>query len=461
MRKRAGLTLAVALAAGVLAGCSGGSNGAGDSNGTNGANDAGGSNAADAGSGNKPSGKTTTIDFWQLDGTGTQDFYVTLIKQFEQAHPDIKVKMANIPEDGFFEKLNAAFAAGKGPDMWGGWYSPDEFERGYIAPLDEFIARDDYDMNKYFQPATALRLKGTDGHYYGLPRDMSNAVIYYNKDLFDKYGVPYPTPDWTLDDFRDAAKKITHADEGIYGTDLFASDFNAITGNPIIWNMGSDVASDDGKKVKGFVDSPQMIKLFQYAQTLSKEGVSAPSSVMQTAGDQGPFSAGKIGMSLGFLWGYNDIKKASFKAGAVGFPKEEGSTGNFAWTEEVSWYMNNKSEKKDATWAFMKYLSSPEVGKQAIDTRFMWGPPMPSVWEEKGLEQDELLKVFLEQAKLPTKAPSYDRNRTWNEVASMFSQAYTDVVNPVDGKSYKDPAEVLPKTADEMQAKIDELLAGQ
>lgn len=455
MKKWAGITLTAALTVGVLAGCSNGSD-SGGSKDTSG-NSASGNNS----SGKSTPGKTTTIDFWQLDGTGTQDFYVTLIKQFEKDHPDIKVKMANIPEDGFFEKLNAAFAAGKGPDLWGGWYSPDEFERGYIAPLDEFIARDQYDMDKYFQPATALRLKGADGHYYGLPRDMSNAVIYYNKDLFDKYGVPYPTSDWTLDDFHEAAKKLTHPDDGIYGTDLFASDFNAITGNPIIWNMGGDVASDDGKKVKGYVDSPEMIKLFQYAQTLSKEGVNAPSSVMQTAGDQGPFSGGKIGMSLGFLWGYNDIKKAGFKAGAVGFPKDAGSANNFAWTEEVSWYMNNKSEKKDAAWAFMKYLSSPEVGKQAIDTNFMWGPPMPSVWEEKGLEQDELLKVFLEQAKLTTKAPSYDRNRTWNEVGSMFTQAYTDVVNPVDGKTYKDPAEVLPKVADEMQAKIDELLSQQ
>jgi ABC-type glycerol-3-phosphate transport system substrate-binding protein len=66
------------------------------------------------------SGETTEIVFWQLDGPTWMPLYKDLIKKFEDSHPDIKVKMTNIPEEGYFEKLNTAFAAGKGPDMWGG-----------------------------------------------------------------------------------------------------------------------------------------------------------------------------------------------------------------------------------------------------------------------------------------------------------------------------------------------------
>lgn len=436
-----GISLAAALSMGTLAGC-------GNSNENDGASN--GNTAAG-------SGKTTEIVFWQLDSASTQPFYKQIIGEFEKQHPDIKVKMANIPEEGFFEKLNTAFAAGKGPDLWGGWYSPDEFARGYIAPLDEFIQRDNIDMKQFFQPISDLRTKGADGKYYGLPRDMSNAVVFYNKDLFDKYKVPYPTADWTLDDFRETAKKLTHPEDKVYGTDIFTSDFNAITGNPILWNMGGDVASDDGLTVKGFVDSQQMIDMFNYAQSIVKDGSDAPSSLMQTAGDAGPYSGGQVAMSVGALWGYNDVKEAKFKTGAVAFPKPSGSTHNYAWSEVISWYMNAKSEKKDATWEFMKYLSGAEVGKKVVDGNFRWGPAMPSVWKEAGLDQDELLKVFLEQAQLETKAPSYDRSRTWGEVASMFTEAYNAVVNPLDGKSYKDAKEVLAKTADDMQKKIDEL----
>ncbi|MDB4867988.1 MAG: sugar transporter substrate-binding protein [Cohnella sp.] len=453
MRKTLSFVLALVLVLTTLAGCS---NGSGTSNK---ASDSGNSATTTTTTATAAkSGETTEIVFWQLDGPTWLPLYKDLIKKFEDSHPDIKVKMTNIPEEGYFEKLNTAFAAGKGPDMWGGWYSPDEFDRGYIANIDPFIQKDGLDMNKYFQPITGLRLKGKDGHYYGLPRDMSNAVILYNKDLFDKYKVPYPVEGWTLDDFRNMAKQLTHKENKVYGTDLFTSDLNGISGNPILWNMGGDVTSDDGWTIKGYLDSPTTIKLFEYAQSVAKDGSDVPTSIIDSMGDAGPFASGNVGMTIGWLWGYNTIKKAGFKTGAVPFPKPQGSTSNYSWSETVSWYMNAKSKHQDAVWQFMKFMSGEDIGKDVVKD-FTWGPPMPKIWEDNGLDKDEVLKVFLDQAKLDTKAPHYDRNRSWYDVSNLFVQAYTDIVNPVDGRSYKDPKTVLPKVADEMQKKLDELKA--
>lgn len=448
MKKILSLSLAFVLILGVLAGC--GSNNKGSESNDAGA---GATNSAD-------SGETVEIVFWQLDGPDSQPVYKDLVKKFEDKHPNIKVKMTNIPEEGYFEKLNAAFASGTGPDMWGGWYSPDEFDRGYIASIDEFIEKDSYDMNQYFQPITGLRLKGKDGKYYGLPRDMSNSLLFYNKDLFDKYKVPYPTEGWTLEEFKEKAKLLTHKEENIYGTDLFTSDLNAITGNPILWNMGSDVISDDGLTVKGYLDSPETIKWFEFTQSVVKDGSDLPSSVSQTVGEGGAFASGVVAMSPGWLWGFNSMKESPFKWGAVPYPKPEGSQHNYAWSETVSWYMNAKSKNKEATWEFMKYMSGEEVGAE-VAKNFTWGPPMPKIWEDNGLANDEVLKVFLEQAKLETKAPSYDRHRTWYEASPAFVQAYIDIVKPLEGQEMKDPKVVLPQVADEMQKKIDELKNNQ
>ena len=48
-----------------------------------------------------------------------------------------------------------------------------------------------------------------DGDYYGLPADAQAQVFAYNKKMFDAAGVAYPTDDWTWDDLREAAIKLT------------------------------------------------------------------------------------------------------------------------------------------------------------------------------------------------------------------------------------------------------------
>ena len=49
-----------------------------------------------------------------------------------------------------------------------------------------------------------------DGKSSFLTKDYSPLAIYYNKDLFDKAGVPYPKDGWTWEDFQDTAVKLTY-----------------------------------------------------------------------------------------------------------------------------------------------------------------------------------------------------------------------------------------------------------
>ena len=66
----------------------------------------------------------------------------------------------------------------------------------------------DFDFSKFYpQTVKALSWKGK---IYAVPRDVSNLVIFYNKDIFDKYNVPYPNPNWTMQDFLIIAEKLTH-----------------------------------------------------------------------------------------------------------------------------------------------------------------------------------------------------------------------------------------------------------
>ncbi|MBX6354026.1 MAG: sugar ABC transporter substrate-binding protein, partial [Thermoflavifilum sp.] len=245
-----------------------------------------------------------TIRFWEPDIASWQPLYKQLVDAFEKTHPTITVKLVNIPQSGFTQKLNTAFASGQGPDVFCWFYSRDMYAKGFIQPLDSYIKRDHWNMNQYFQPITNLRTKGLDGHYYGLPRDVSIDTVFYNKNLFDKYHVPYPKPGWTWADFERIAKELTHPKDNVYGTDMTSSDW-WLEGYPWVWDYGSDMISEDGWNVQGKLDSKGVIKATEFAQKMAKDGSVVPSSLAQTfgSGDYADLLSGKVGMVQGTLWG--------------------------------------------------------------------------------------------------------------------------------------------------------------
>lgn len=70
--------------------------------------------------------------------------------------------------------------------------------------LDTLIAaHPGFDLDDYYP--LALDLVRHEGNLRGLTAELDLVVIYYNKDLFDQAGVPYPTAGWTRDDFLETA----------------------------------------------------------------------------------------------------------------------------------------------------------------------------------------------------------------------------------------------------------------
>lgn len=57
-----------------------------------------------------------------------------------------------------------------------------------------------------------------NGEYYGIPFKQEMWCVYYNKDIFDAAGVPYPSGSWTWDEYVATAKKLTDKTKGIYGS---------------------------------------------------------------------------------------------------------------------------------------------------------------------------------------------------------------------------------------------------
>lgn len=202
----------------LLAACSGGGNESPQSS-------SGGSQPqqTQTGSQNGESGQTgqtpqeqVTIKF-HTHGVEQQYNWSETIAAFEAEHPHIKVDLVVLSEKGDSQeagqKLDLEAASGAQLDVLM-FSDPTSYAQrvgiGMVAPLDEFIAEEGFDIAEEYKVNTTL-----DGKVYALPGKFNPWYVLLNKDHLEEAGLPVPT-DWTWDDFADYAKQLTSGDR--YGT---------------------------------------------------------------------------------------------------------------------------------------------------------------------------------------------------------------------------------------------------
>ena len=88
--------------------------------------------------------------------------------------------------------------------------------------LDLYLEYGDLDLADFY--AGSFEQFTWQGQRYGIPFIAAPELIYFNKSLFDAAGLPYPTDDWTWEDVRSLARKLT-LDEA--GRNAEESDFDA------------------------------------------------------------------------------------------------------------------------------------------------------------------------------------------------------------------------------------------
>ncbi len=99
-------------------------------------------------------------------------------------------------------------------------YIGDLIDAGLIAPLDELIKREKVDLNAMYQPMVRLMKEAGSGTMYGIAGNFDLDLLYYNKSLFDKYGVPVPKEGASWDDIFALASRFQGKEDGgnpIYG----------------------------------------------------------------------------------------------------------------------------------------------------------------------------------------------------------------------------------------------------
>jgi len=166
------------------------------------------------------------------------------VAAFQDAYPNVKVTVVNTASANDNNlKLQNAIAAGSG--------APDVVQVEYQS-LPQFILSDSLlDLTEYgFGDLEDLYTPGPwgavaqQGGIWGLPQDSGPMALFYNKRVFDEFGLEVPS---TWDEYIEAGRALQAADPEYFITNDSGTD--AGFGTSMIWQAGGRPFSADGENI--------------------------------------------------------------------------------------------------------------------------------------------------------------------------------------------------------------------
>ena len=130
----------------------------------------------------------------------------------KKKHPNINIELIK------GTKLTDMIAAGEVPDLIATthFYMNDLLPLGVASDMTDFVKKYQVDLSKFEpQAINAIKSYGKKGELYGIPYTLNYGVLIYNKDIFDRFGVPYPTDGMSWDKIIELSKQLTREENGI------------------------------------------------------------------------------------------------------------------------------------------------------------------------------------------------------------------------------------------------------
>lgn len=287
---------------------------------------------------------------------------------FMVQYPNIKVDVRHLPWEKYHDQIKVWIASGDPaliPDvMWLGQDFERYHEAGILENLSPWIAKTKYDVGDYW-PQLIDRASYPEG-VFGLQRDLDLRVLYYNKDVFDKAGVGYPTDKWTWDDWAAAAKTLTVKDASgattRYGIGVEAEKFDML-----LLQNGGALIDDIRNPSRCMLTTPQSLEAVNFFAGLMNNGYAMRIADLDKAGGDGQaFLMGKVAMIIQNSSRALDFNQArmNYDVAPIPIPKAGKRVNN---NDGARFVMSGRSLHKEETWLFLSWLQS-KAGGQSVYT---------------------------------------------------------------------------------------------
>jgi multiple sugar transport system substrate-binding protein len=362
---------------------------------------------------------THTVSFMVFGDPAERDAYRTLVAAFEDSYPEIKIQMTHVPAmRDYRARLATEFAAGTPPDvMLLNYRRFVHFAaRGVLTPVGPYLRDSDLIQPGDFYPV-ALEAFTWNEELICLPQNISSLVVYYNQDLFDAAGLPYPADDWHWDDFLATAQALTVDGDGDgrpeqYGLGVEPSLLRL---TPFVWQNGGVIVDNEERPNRLTLARPPTLAALQWFSELQTVHGVAPDRAAEASLDsESRFVAGTTAMFLNSRRGvptYRQIDR--FVWDVAPLPRGRQAAGIL---HSDAYCLSSAAADQRAAWTFIEFANSP-AGQTIIAQSGRTAPSLTAVAESDAFLNPDLLPsrsyVFLETIPLLRRTPLIS---TWEEI---------------------------------------------
>ena len=168
----------------------------------------------------EPEAEAITLK-WAIWDKDITPYWVALKDAYEAANKNVTIELVDLGSTDYMTVL-ATELSGSGSDFdvvtikdVPGYATL--VSKNTLESLESYIAEAGIDLSQYGGVDSQVRVNGS---LYELPFRNDFWVLYYNKDIFDAAGVPYPTNDMTFEEYDELARKVANPTFGsqVYGT---------------------------------------------------------------------------------------------------------------------------------------------------------------------------------------------------------------------------------------------------
>lgn len=399
------------------------------------------------------SGDGTTTLTWAVWDYATTPYYDALINAYEAANPDVNIEVIDLGSADYQTALQIQLSGGGSDfdvvavkDIPG--YN-NLVKAGLLQDLTPLAERDGVDTAAY---GGIVEQVSVDGKFYELPFRSDFWVIFYNKDLFDAAGVPYPDNDMTFEEYDQIARAVT---SGSGASKIYGAHYHTWRSAIQLFGIldGQHQITDGG-------DYSYLKPYYEMALAQQADGIVQDYATLKTSNIHytGVFYNQSVAMMNMGSWFIASLIAANQSGqsdaqnwGIVKYPHAEGVEPGTTLGTITALAIPTGTDQTEAAWDFVKFVCGTE-GAEALAATGNF----PAVTNDEinniiasmdGFPQDEQSKEALNVAQLYLEMPLHDKSAEIEVVLNEFhDQIMTGNMSVDDGLA-------------EMGRRVDQVLA--
>lgn len=364
------------------------------------------------------------------------------VARLEADHPHIDVEIITAPGKDYYVKGLAMMAAGAQLDLlWmGQGFGLFSFRKALHDLTPHIEADSRFDLSAYYQPVVDW-YRHEDG-LYGIPYGIDIQAMVYNRDAFDKAGLPPPSADWTFAEYVKTARHLTARAESLQMPLRYGAGIDVV--RPFFFDLK---LVEDGRFGANNDRGKEWLQL--NVELLQKEKSFLRVGAQGTLDRLGEFLQQRIAMAEVFSWDVGELRKrAGFRWELVPMPLSNGGR-RVGWGSSSGFSIAASTKHPNEAWLVLTYLVAEEFQQDVMQETVPALVKLQKSYAQAEGGAQENLQVFLEMLPYLEPAP---RIAEWPMV--MVEWDYWMQLSLQGGQ---DPADVL----DRAETSINRILEVQ